>query len=548
MNQKPAFLRRLGILLLVGGLVAGVSTPAWAGPKDGEAKKLAESAIYEDYLNLQFDAAIAKLNQARDLCEEGCGKTVQATVYRDLGVVYFAGKEDKASALDYFTKAFQADPFVKLDEDLSSDEIKEVFEEARSAVGVPSSSSSDESSGITSSSATGSHSPPAEQAVETPVPLFMNASEDTDGVKLMYRMPGQDKFRSMGLRRYKNGWAGEVDCESVGTKTGAMEYYFIMYDEMGREAGRVGDEFDLFTLPIKASISGRAPALPDQSPPGSCKELQAADCPPGFPGCETYEDEEWAKAPQEDENADAPSFWVTIGFQQDFLLMPQTSGACLSSSEYGCYYKQDYRDPYDLLVAGDGSPIAAGGFYQNSEAGVPQGGQYYGAGGIKSGFAMATQRILLGVDYAVTPSLLVGVRGGFALGGGPTKPGGAAFIPVHAEARVAYWFTGAHSGAIRPYAQLGGGLAQVDAKMAVDIIDSQAIVDCTRLGTRQGTGCLKRTVNAWRKTGTVFGSAGLGALIATSKTTGFILEGRGMFLLPESGISLSAQAGFTVGF
>jgi tetratricopeptide (TPR) repeat protein len=158
-NQKPAFLRRLGILLLVGGLVAGVSTPAWAGPKDGEAKKLAESAIYEDYLNLQFDAAIAKLNQARDLCEDGCGRSVQATVYRDLGVVYFAGKEDKASALDYFKKAFQADPFVKLDEDLSSDEIKAVFEEARSAVGVPSSSSSDEGSGLTSSSATGSHNP-----------------------------------------------------------------------------------------------------------------------------------------------------------------------------------------------------------------------------------------------------------------------------------------------------------------------------------------------------------------------------------------------------
>jgi hypothetical protein len=547
-NQKPAFLRRLGILLLVGGLVAGVSTPAWAGPKDGEAKKLAESAIYEDYLNLQFDAAIAKLNQARDLCEDGCGRSVQATVYRDLGVVYFAGKEDKASALDYFKKAFQADPFVKLDEDLSSDEIKAVFEEARSAVGVPSSSSSDEGSGLTSSSATGSHNPPAEQTVETPVPLFMNASEDTDGVKLMYRMPGQDKFRSMGLRRYKNGWAGEVDCESVGNKTGTMEYYFIMYDEMGREAGRVGDEFDLFTLPIKTSISGRAPSLPDQSPPGSCKELQAADCPPGFPGCETYEDEDWAKAPKEDEDANAPSFWVTLGFQQDFLLLPQTSGACLSTSDYGCYYGRDYRDPYDLLVDGNNNPVAAGGFYQNSEAGVPQGGQYYGAGAVKSGFAMATQRILLGLDYAVTPSILIGVRGGFALGGGPAKPGGAAFIPAHAEARVAYWFTGAHSGVIRPYVQLGGGLAQVDARVTVNIVDSQAVLECSRNGTRQGTGCLARELNAWRKTGTVFGSAGLGALIATSKATGFILEGRGLFLLPESGISLSAQAGFTVGF
>ena len=252
--------------------MASVSTPAWAGPKDGEAKKLAETAIYEDYLNLQFDAAIQKLKEAQALCEEGCGQSVQAMVLRDLGVVYFAGKEDKAAALDYFKKAFQADPFVKLDEDLSSDEIKGAFEEARVAVGAPSSADSGEASESATpatASATGSHTPPAEQAVDTPVPLFMSAPAETDSVKLMYRIPGQDKFRSMGLRRYKDGWAGEVDCESVSKKPGNMEYYFVMYDEMGRETGRVGDEFEAFTIAIKSNISGPAPSLPDQRPPES---------------------------------------------------------------------------------------------------------------------------------------------------------------------------------------------------------------------------------------------------------------------------------------
>lgn len=533
--------------------MAGVSTPAWAGPKDAEAKKLAEAAIYEDYLNLQFDAAIEKLKQAQALCQDGCGRSVQAMVLRDLGVVYFAGKEDKASALTHFKQAFQADPFVKLDEDLSSDEIKAAFEEARLAVGAPSSADSSDDAEVSApigGGATGSHNAPAEQAVDTPVPLFMTAAEDTDSVKLMYRIPGQDKFRSMGLRRYKNGWAGEVDCESVSKKPGSMEYYFVMYDEMGREAGRVGDEFETFSIPIKASISGPGPALPDQSPPGSCKELQAADCPPGFPGCESYEGEDWAKSAEEDVTADAPSIWLTLGFQQDFLLLPATSGACLSGSEYGCYYGPDYRDPTETLRDSMGREVTTpdGSFYEFSEAGLNQNGVYYGAGTVGSGFALATQRILLGFDYAATPSILVGLRGGFALGGGPQKPGGAAFIPVHVEGRVAYWFGGAHTGALRPYAQLSGGLAQVDAKVTLDIVDTQAIQECARLGTTYGSNCLRRTVNAWRKTGTVFGSAGFGALIATGKSAGFIVEGRGMFLFPETGITLSAQAGFTIGF
>jgi hypothetical protein len=541
--------------------VVGLSTPAWAGPKDAEAKKLAEAAIYEDYLNLQFDAAADKLKQAQALCEEGCGQSVQAMVLRDLGVVYFAGKEDKAAALDYFKKAFQADPFVKLDEDLSSDEIKAVFEEARTAVGAPSSADSggsvDADEPTAAPKATGGHVAPAEQAIYTPVPLFMTAPADTDSVKLMYRSPGNPKFRSMGLRRFKDGWAGEVDCESVSQKPGTMEYYFVMYDEMGRETGRVGDEFEAFAIPIKNTISGPGPALPDQSPPGSCKEASAADCPPGFPGCQTYTDEPWAQEEAVDDAADAPAVWFTLGFQQDFLLMPASTGACLSDSEYGCYYGGGYRDPYEPLRDSNGNPFIqtqnGQSAYVNSEAGVPDAaGELQGAGTINSGFALATQRVLLGIDYAATPSILVGLRLGYAFSGGPAqntaRSKGAAFIPFHIEGRLAYWFGGAHRGSFRPYAQLSGGLAQVDSSLSVEIVDTQYISDCASKGNEVGTGCLKRKVNAWRKTGTVFASAGFGALIATGNNAGILIEGRSMFLFPDQGITLSGQAGFSVGF
>jgi hypothetical protein len=539
---------------LIGTAALSMTSPAWAGPKDGEAKKLAESAIYEDYLNLQFDAALDKLNQAKAVCEEGCGQSVKATILRDLAVVYFAGKEDRAKALDYFKQAFQADPFIQLDEDLSSDEIKAVFNEARQAVGVPSSSEgavADPDEPSKPPAATGSHTAPAEQAVETPVPLYMIAPEDTDAVKLMFKSPGQDKFRSMGLRRYKAGWGGEIDCNAASKKPGTLEYYFIMYDELGRETGRVGDEFETFTVPIKTSLSGPGPSLPDQSPPGSCKEVMAADCPPGFPGCATYEEEEWAKE-EEVAEGEKPSVWLTLGGSMDFLLAPASNVACTSESPYSCYYGDTFRDPQaDLRDRNNNQVADAGGFTVAQQAGNPQpGANFEGAGSIPGGLTLATQRILVGVDYAVLPELLLGLRLGYAFGGGPKEgEGGAAFLPFHAEGRVAYWFGGAHKGAFRPFVQVGGGAAQVDAKVEVEIVDPAYVPACASQGKVAGERCLVRTVNAWRKAGTVFGTAGLGAMIATGQTAGIVVEGRAMALFPSptEGIAISGLLGFTLG-
>lgn len=558
MSQKIAFPVPLLKLLCLGGLMVS-STTAWAGPSDAEAKKLAEQAIYEDYLNLQFDAAIEKLKQAATLCETGCGQSIKAMVLRDLGVVYFAGMEDPATAQDYFKQAIQADPFIRLDEDLSSDEIKAAFDEAKAAVGAPTSAdlggtTPEPAAAVEPESAvSGEHEPPKEQAVDTPVPIFLRTSgEGVDGVKLMFRAPGQDKFRSMGLRPYKGGWGGEIDCGAVSKQPGTLEYYFVLYDEMGREFERVGDEFDTFSVPIKQTISGRGPSLPDQSPPSSCRELSAADCPPGFPGCESYEGEEWAQ--QEEEAVDVPSFWFTLGGQLDFLMMEATGGACFADSGYACFYSDGtYRDPNAPLINRDGNvvfdPVTNEAVPSN--AGVSIGGQQQGAGTLPSGFALGTQRIMLGVDYAATPEILVGVRLGYALGGAPQKRSpfsgdGQAFVPIHAEVRGAYWFTGAHRGTVRPYAQLGAGLAQVDAGATVHIVDTQFIQTCFDLG-QTTSNCLERKLTAYRVTGTAFASAGLGMMLAVGDNHGFMLEGRGMLMFPVSGTALAAGLGYTFG-
>src|SRR5690606_29472718 len=94
----------------------------------------------------------------------------------------------------------------------------------------------------------------------------------------------------------------------------------------------------------------------DQSPPTSCKQLSAADCPPGFPGCESYDDEAWAQ--ETEEATDAPSIWLTLGGQLDFLLLPSSAAACFEGSEYGCYYGGGaYRDPSEPFIDRNGQMV-----------------------------------------------------------------------------------------------------------------------------------------------------------------------------------------------
>jgi hypothetical protein len=166
----------------------------------------------------------------------------------------------------------------------------------------------------------------------------------------------------------------------------------------------------------------------------------------------------------------------------------------------------------------------------------------------------ATQRILVGYDFAVTPSILLGVRAGFAfMGGGPQKNSavsgqGKAFFPYHAELRGAYWFGGADNGAVRPYLQLSGGAAQIDGQVQVPIADRARAGECSTLeGQAQGPECYAQPVDAWKKAGTVFLSAGIGSLIALGDQHGLLLEARAMQLLGAAGLGAGLQAGYTLG-
>jgi hypothetical protein len=132
--------------------------PAAAEPKDAAAKRIAGSAISEDYISGKFAAARRKLDKAIKTCGRSeCSGKVLAGLYRDLGVVYLGGLNKPPQGKEALARAVQADPSVQLDPDLSTPEIVAAFKEVGGQV-------SGAKSGKTKAQAPDSSQPPSQSS------------------------------------------------------------------------------------------------------------------------------------------------------------------------------------------------------------------------------------------------------------------------------------------------------------------------------------------------------------------------------------------------
>jgi hypothetical protein len=254
------------------------------------------------------------------------------------------------------------------------------------------------------------------------------------------------------------------------------------------------------------------------------KPRGSVDCPPDFPGCEAITDEPAASEAEEKGPDLGVRNWISAALQQDFLVFSAGSGVCGPNrpQELSCFRAGDtFRPGTTDNTAGSGGSVAGG-------------------------FRFATTRLLLGYDRTLFPSIAVGIRIGYAFGGGPAEPDGAAFVPIHAELRGTYWFGPIQLGKLRPYATLGGGLAQVDSSVTTQVVDrcpdSNQNPPCS-----VGQIALSR-VTVWKKTGTTFVGLGGGALYPLSDHSGINAELKAVLLFPSSGTSVALQAGYQHGF
>jgi hypothetical protein len=517
--------RLAGAAVVFALLASGV---AHAEPKDKAALDLAKQAIEVDYLGTNFAAAEKKLTQALALCKgNACSAKVRAQVHRDLGVVDIAGLKKVDEGKKNFVEALKADPSIVLDQDLATPEVQAAFDEARKTAGVaappaaeeaapakppPAAEEEEEEEEEEHPAAEGdlTHEPPSEQAVLTPVPIYAELPEGMKASKLTvrYKPFGASAWKSVQMSRLREGYGAEIPCLDVGSATGDLEYFIQATSEAGDVVAFSGTRNAPHRVPIKNELEGDPPNLPGKPPPAQCADT--ADCPPEFPGCKSGDE---GGAGAEGEAGPIARNWASLAYQLDVLFHSSTTGVCSGGTEYSCFYSDDSY--YALVPVGDGNEV--------------QGGP-----------AIATMRFLLGFERIFGENLGVGIKVGYAIGGGPKAPDGKGFFPIHAEARLSYYFGNQpfRRKGLRPFLHVGGGIAQVDGKVVVSLFPTPEDLAADS----------PKKLNAWRKTGVGFAGLGGGLMYAIKPNHGPYLDVTFMQMFGESGTVLAPQAGYAVGF
>lgn len=501
--------------------------PASGEPRDAAALELAQKAIYTDYLATKFADAEKKLKQAIALCRDAaCSSKVKAQLHRDLGVVYVGGMNRAEEGKTQFVQALTIDPATALDADLASPEIEAAFGEAKKTASAEAQAPEPTPSPTSTPSPAAAaaqgdlvHTPPPEQAVVTPLPIYATLPEGVVATKVLvsYKPFGTNAWKSIEMTRVEEGFGVEIPCLDIGSTTGAFKYYIQAFDAENNLVSWSGTRSQPRTVPIRTTLTGEPAHLPGQPPPAKC--LDTGDCPPDFPGCRSPSGdnrscEDGGNCTTEPSaSSGVAKNWVSLALQQDVLFLSSATNTCSGGTGYDCFSE-------------------AGEYYAN----IP----YDKSGGALSGGpGVATTRILVGYDR-VLGSFTVGARLGFAFGGGPTAPGGKGFFPLHAEARASYWFGRDPFGSSgpRPYITVGGGVAQVDSSVNVIVYENeQAYLADKRL-----------QLDAWKKSGTGFLALGGGLLYAITPSTGPLAEVRVIQLLGASGTGMALQLGYALGF
>ena len=259
------------------------------------------------------------------------------------------------------------------------------------------------------------------------------------------------------------------------------------------------------------------PAKRDRSQP------KEGDCTPGSDGCDA-EAPAQAAAPVDSAPNRVRKNWLSLNFEQDFLVYTAADNVCASyngstgSPQYACFQggqQYGYTSTQQTIYGGAGNHVG-------------------------SGVGVSTSRLLLGFDRLVSSNFSVGARLGFAFGGGPTTFSGAKFLPLHAELRGNYWFGTdpfASSG-VRPYVGVSVGLAELDGHVSVEYYKDEPGYNSNSRGT----------LDAWRRTGKTFAGLGFGMMIPVAGSSGIVPEVRVMEMLGAASLAFNATLGYAYGF
>jgi len=565
--------RRLSWLVVL--VVTFVAAPTLADPgTEKAAQALQKKAIEEDSLNVNYAAAVKKLESATKKCgADKCSPHVRATLFRDLGamqVLNGAVDEGKGS----FAQAISLDASIDLDPAYKTPQLDGIWGDVKkngaAAGGAP---AAPVTAGPQPTEGDFTTTPAAEAQVRTPLPVYVEygGSEELTRVTVKYKGAGMGDWRSLDLPKVDQGYGALIPCKDV--TQGLMLYFVQGFSDKSDPVATSGSKKQPFSVPVNAQLLGPAPSLPGQDPPAQCEDVAGggAECPPDFPGCSKKKaaDEECAK----DDECDSGSCsdGKCAGKKQNGEECAKdnecTSDQCSSGKCSGgkkaegeeCESDEDCdssRCKEDKCVAGASSGRKGPKVWLGVSASLdltilpgannvcarqttylnPQGyfcvvpgysTQFLDVGKditnynnlvigdhdqVVGGFERGDIRILATLDYAVGRNSLLGLRAGYVVGTAPIK---TAFPPLHLEARYAYLFgkDAVNKVGVSPMIFIGAGAGEFDAYVPVS-----ATLQCTN----NNQGCTvgnktSGTANAWLAAGPVFATAGGGIrYLATS--------------------------------
>jgi hypothetical protein len=424
---------------LAATLTGSVSRHALAvDPRAESAAKAAIKRAADDYLATHYAAGAALLDKAARACGASkCAPATKAAVLRDLGTMQFRSGDTTAAAKS-FAQADALQSGLTLNPDYDAPDLRAAWN-AATGNGAASSPPAHEQTTGALEQPTGDfdHTPAAEQAHNTPLPVYVEATAKGPMARVVVKYKGSKmrEWATLDLKRIDTGWGGLIPCGAV--TVGTMRYWVQGLDPDGQPLANAGDPKRPFTVPIREEISGDAPSLPGASAPRACEE-KPSECPPGSEGCGE------ARPHREDvgegkREAEAPSshslvyarVWLGITGAADFLSLPASDDVCRRMAS--------------------GVPVNPSGLYctnpdSSDFPSTVQNGQFAQgqAGHLDGGIQAGDVRLMIAVDFALSPAILVGGRLGYVLNaytGHAAVSSGQAFGPkVHAEGRVTYLF------------------------------------------------------------------------------------------------------------
>lgn len=567
---KASTLRTFLVPLAVGFSLLFTAPAAVAqGKAEGPAKALQKKAMDEDYLATDFAKAAEKLEKAIGQCgTDKCSAQLRSRLKRDLGVVQIGGGLDKDKGVANFVEAIKLDPTVTLDPDFKTKDLEQAFADAkkRAAGGgaaAPTNGGATPAGGQPEGDFT--HTPAAEQQVRTAIPVYVEYGGEEQLTKVIarYKGFGMTEWKTVELKKMgEQGWGGLLPCADV--QQGTTQYYIQGFDANNDPVATGGDRNNPYRVPVKTEAVEEPPHLPNASPPTQCADT--GDCPPNFPGCKKAtvgpektepvgkdggefceEDSECKsnqcsadnKCTEYEGTKKGPRLWVGLSGALDYTFVPSADDVCkltaqatpINDSNYYCT-RQDGTDypSRDPSQAAENDSIVLS--------------KDRGSDKVTGGGALGNIRLMLTLDYAVTPNVLIGGRLGLVLNsytGGEAEVDGKRFaVPIHLELRATYVHgqDALFKKGFAPYGFGGVGIGQFETNIPVQVIEAPPG------GTPE-----KRDVNAWHIAGPAFIAIGGGGRYAVNERFALMFGLRANFAFlnafaPSVGPEVGGQIGF----